>query len=101
LPAERSFVQTESDNIVVTAFKKAEDDSSLILRFYEWAGKSGDVSVQLPEPAVSASETDLMERPTGSVSVSGREVKVPTKAYEIKTVKVQFSAARDGAEGRQ
>ena len=101
LPAEFSFLQTKSDNVIVSALKKAEDDDSLILRFYEWAGKQGDVTVQLPAGATSAWETDLMERPSNSLAVTNAEVKVPTKPYEIKTVKVQFSGIPVAAQDRQ
>lgn len=91
LPAEHSFVTTPADNIVVTALKRAEDSNSLVLRYYEWAGKESDVKLQLPPGAQSASETDLMERPIGSVEVENDRVTVHTKPYEIKTVAVQFS----------
>jgi alpha-mannosidase len=90
LPAQHSFLEPKSDNIIVTAVKKAEDDQAWILRFYEWAGKQGDVAIQLPPDASMASETDLMEKPSGTLPLSGGQVRVPTKAYEIKTVKVQF-----------
>ena len=100
LPTEFSFLQTKSDNVIVSALKKAEDDNSLILRFYEWAGRQGDVAIQLPAGAHSASETDLMERSSNSLAVTSGEVKVPTKPYEIKTVKVQFSEMPGAAKDR-
>jgi len=92
LAAEHSFVEAEADNVIVSALKKAEDDGSLILRFYEWAGKSGDVKLQIPPGAISAADADLMERPGESVRLQGETVTVPTKPYEIKTVKVQYAA---------
>jgi alpha-mannosidase len=88
---EHSFLQIQPDNVVLTAVKRAEDDSALIFRFYEWAGKEADVTLQLPSGAQSASETDLMERPTGGLSVKNGALNVHTKPYEIKTVKVQFA----------
>jgi len=91
LPAEHSFLQVKSDNVVVTAVKKAEDDSALIVRFFEWAGKQSDVAIQLPPGATSAKETNLMEKPSGDLLLSNGEVKVPTKPYEIKTVEVKLS----------
>jgi alpha-mannosidase len=101
LSAQYSFLEAKSDNVIVTAVKKAEDDNALILRFYEWAGKQGDVAIQLPPDATSASETDLMERPSGDLSISNGEVKVPTKPYEIKTLKVQFSGMpREAGENK-
>ncbi len=72
--------------------KKPEDDDSLIVRFYEWAGKAGDVHLHLPRAATAAFETDLMERQERPLSLAsgGTEVVVPTQAYEIKTVKLKF-----------
>ncbi len=89
LPAEHSFLQVPADNVIVSAIKKAEDDNALVVRFYEWAGKQGDVVLQVPPGAQSARETDLMEKPLGSLTLNGNAVSVPTKPYEIKTVKVQ------------
>jgi alpha-mannosidase len=91
LPGEHSFVQAQSDNVIITSLKKAEDDSALILRFYEWAGKESDVTLQVPAGAESASETNLMEKPIGSLPVHNGGVTVHTKPFEIKTIKVQFA----------
>ncbi|MGA9968030.1 MAG: glycoside hydrolase family 38 C-terminal domain-containing protein [Terriglobales bacterium] len=92
LPAEYSFVKIESDNVVLTAVKKSEDDDSLVLRFYEWAGKEVDVKLQLPAGAQSTSETDLMERSIADLAVHDGIVTVHTKPYEIKTLKVRFAS---------
>jgi len=106
LAPEHSFLQTQAENIIVTAIKKAEDENALILRFYEWAGNESDVALQLPEGAESATETDLMERPIVSptlaaenaakmghpLSLQNGTVKVHTKPYEIKTIKVLFNS---------
>jgi len=97
LAPEHSFVQARSENIVVTALKKAEDDDALVLRFYEWAGKDGEAEVQIPPGAQSAVETDLMERPIGGLSVQNDGIKVRTKPYEIKTIKVQYSPIAESA----
>jgi alpha-mannosidase len=91
LPPEHSFVQIEQDNVVLTAVKKAEDDDDIVLRFYEWAGKETDVQLHLPEGVMSASDADLMERPHAVLRIRNGTVSVPTKPYEIKTVKVHLS----------
>ncbi len=91
LPDEHSFVRVEPDNVVLTAIKKSEDDDSLVLRFYEWAGREADVKLQLPAGAQSASETDLMERSIASLAMQNDAVTVHTKPYEIKTLKVRFA----------
>ena len=54
------------------------------------------VRLQLPRKAASAVETDLMEKRGRALAIapSGREVVVPTRPYEIKTVEVTFAAIR-------
>ncbi len=91
LPGEHAFVRVEPDNLVLTAIKKSEDDDSIVLRFYEWAGREADVQLQLPAEAQSASEADLMERSIASLAVHNNAVTVHTKPYEIKTLKVRFA----------
>ncbi len=92
LPPEHFFVEIQPENVVLTAIKKSEDNQSLTLRFYEWAGKDSDVKILLPPAAQSASETNLMEKPIGSLSVQNNSITVHTKPYEIKTVQVEFVA---------
>ena len=101
LPAEHSFVQTKSDNVIVTSMKKSEDDNSLVIRFYEWAGKQGEVTLQIPPGAQSASETNLMEKPEASIPVHDDSVTIDTKPYEIKTIKVQFAGESQTEAARQ
>jgi alpha-mannosidase len=95
LPPSYSFVQVAPENVVLTAVKKAEDDSALVLRFYEWAGREADIALHIPSGARSASETDLMERSLAGLPVKGGAVTIHTKPYEIKTVKVDFARPQD------
>lgn len=86
-----SFLQIASDNVVVTAFKKAEDNNDLVVRFYEWAGKDSNIQLQFSNAMESSQETNLMEKPVGSLAPKANVVAVPTKPYEIKTVQIHFS----------
>jgi len=90
LPPEHAFLQVQPDNVIVTAMKKAEDDDSLIVRFYEWAGKATDVKLQLPPGAQQASDANLMEKPAASLPVENGLVTVRTGPFEIKTVRIRF-----------
>jgi alpha-mannosidase len=94
LPPQQGFARISPGNVVLTVLKKAEDDDGLIFRFYEFEGKPAEVRLQLPRRAVSAVETNLMEKPGRSVAIapSGRELAIPTGPYEIKTVEVTFAA---------
>jgi alpha-mannosidase len=90
-PARNSFVHSEAKNIVITAVKKAEDSNSIILRFYEWAGKDGPVHIQIPKGAVSAEFTNLMEDEHGATIPIDRDaIDVPAHPYEIVTVKIDY-----------
>jgi alpha-mannosidase len=93
LAPEHSFLDVQPATVVLTAMKKAEDASTLVLRFYEWAGKETDVRLQLPPGAQSAQETDLMEKSSARLPLKDGIVTVHTKPYEIKTVAVQFTSA--------
>jgi alpha-mannosidase len=92
-PAKLSFSRIEAGNVVLTALKKAEDNNGLVFRFYEFEGKAGEVRLQLPRKAATAVETDLMEKQGKPVTISpsGRELLIPTGAFEIKTVEVTFA----------
>ncbi|WP_158822129.1 glycoside hydrolase family 38 C-terminal domain-containing protein [Granulicella sp. S156] len=94
LPLRHSFVEVAAQNVVLTAVKKAEDNNALIFRFYEWAGKDGDVRIQIPKGATTARLANLLEQPEGSPLAiqNGDSVSVPTHPYEIVTVKVEYPA---------
>jgi alpha-mannosidase len=96
-PKTRSFATVEPANVIVTALKKAEDSNDLIFRFYEFQGKSTKVILRLPEAAVSAAETNLLEKHEQALKLqqNGHELIVPTEPYEIKTIGVSFPAAKD------
>ena len=40
-----------------------------VVRFYEWAGKDGEITLQLPAGAQAAVDTDLMEKPMGDAAL--------------------------------
>jgi alpha-mannosidase len=93
LPAAHSFVSASPENVVLTAVKKAEDSDGLILRVYEWAGKSSTAEFHVPAGATGATITNLMEKPEGSqLQVAGDVVKVPIHPYEILTIRVDYPA---------
>jgi alpha-mannosidase len=92
LPPQHSFVVVAGDNVVLTALKKTEDNDALLIRLYEWAGKTADVQITLPKGASSASLTNLMEKSESAkrLSVTKHQVTVPVHPYEIVSVLVEF-----------
>ncbi|HEX6770877.1 MAG TPA: glycoside hydrolase family 38 C-terminal domain-containing protein, partial [Acidobacteriaceae bacterium] len=96
LPAQHSFAGVADSNVVLTAMKRSEDGKGLVMRFYEWAGKEGSVTLTVPPGATSAAVVNLMEKAEGeSLSVNGDKVTVPVKPYEIQTVKVDYPPATE------
>ena len=90
-PAEHSFVGVAADNVVLTAVKKAEDSDGLLFRVYEWAGKSGEVTISVPPGATGASLVNLMEAPEGgALGISGDKVSFPITPFAIQTVRVDY-----------
>jgi alpha-mannosidase len=94
LPSSFSFVKTEPEDVVLTAMKKTEDGDGLLVRFFEWQGRQGNVTLTLPPGIVSATVANLMEKPEGEpLAVSGgRQVTVPVTPYQIQTVIVHYPA---------
>ena len=93
LPAEYAYITVKPENVVLTAMKKSEDTNGLIFRTYEWAGKSGDVTIHVPKGAVGATVTNLMEKPEGdALKVVDDTVTAPIHPYEILTLRVDYPA---------
>ena len=89
LPERHSFLELKGENVVLTAAKKAEDDGAIVFRFYEWAGKEGDIVLRPDSGLESAAETDLMERPLKALAIENGGATIHTKPFEIKTVAIR------------
>jgi alpha-mannosidase len=86
-----SFIRVGPSNLVLTAVKKSEDGAGLLLRFYEWAGKSGTATVTVPGGFSNATLTNLMETPeAGSLAVSSGTISVPFSPFSIVTLRVEY-----------
>jgi alpha-mannosidase len=92
LPSEHSFASVDNPNVTLTAIKKAEDSDALVFRMYEWAGTPTDVKLHVPQGAMYAVESNLMEKVEGPhLGLSGDIVTVPIKPFEILTVQVFYA----------
>ena len=92
LKPEHSFASVDAGNVVVTAIKKAEDSNALVLRFYEWEGKGGNVTLTVPPGATSASLVNLMEAPEGApLSIAKNQITMPVGPFQIQTVRVDYT----------
>ena len=79
-----SLISFDTKNIVLDAFKKAENEEAYVLRFHEYTGRRGKINLKTGLKFDSWCESDLMENPLGEWKQTAIEVEV--KPYEIKTI---------------
>ena len=79
-----SLISFDATNIVLDAFKKAENEEAYVLRFHEYTGRRGKINLKTGLKFDSWCEADLMENPLGEWKQTAMEVEV--KPYEIKTI---------------
>lgn len=91
VPAEGTFL-TLPDTVRISGVKLAEDDpSALILRFFDISGTSGKIGIRIPG-ARCAFETDILERPVVTLTVSEQGVvETAIPAYGLRTLRILFA----------
>ena len=82
-----SFVSANKPNAVITAVKKAENDDSLIVRFYDAYDCKSSVTLTVPKEYTRAYLCDLMENGLEELTVTDGRITVPTSNLEIVTLK--------------
>ena len=70
------------------------------MRFYEWAGKAGNVTLTVPKGTTGASVADMLEVAQGdalkvSPGKAGDVITVPVTPFEIQTVRIEYAPATD------
>ncbi|MBP1665127.1 MAG: man, partial [Bacteroidetes bacterium] len=91
LGREFSFVKLSTSQVALKTLKKAQNDDSYILRFYETQGKEAkNVTVEFPSAIVSAVETNGVEHEIGKATFSGNKLTFSTTAFSPKTFAVKL-----------
>lgn len=90
LPSSLSFFRISPCSVILSCIKKAEDSSSLILRFYETEGKKRNLEITLPFSAKEVFETDFLENNKEKVKFKGNKIYCSIGSYEIKSLKVKM-----------
>jgi len=92
LPRELSFIATTGKSTMLETVKRAEDDDSLILRFYEYGNAREKVRVDFFEfmEIEEVWETNLMEEDERKLDLTSENSFVFTiRPYEIRTFRVR------------
>jgi len=91
---EASFLEIDQPNVVLAAWKVADDGNGIIMRFLELGGKGSTVNVRLPHiKAESAWSCDLMEQKRDPLPLSSQGFSFPVKPFQIVTVRVKGTPA--------
>jgi alpha-mannosidase len=93
LPPSYSFLRLEPDNLVISAFKRAEASNDVILRFYETSGKRTTARIEMFRPVKGVSEVNLLEDEVKNKKqkikkLSPNTLSMKIKPFEIKTLKL-------------
>jgi alpha-mannosidase len=90
LGAEGTFLFVDSDHVILSACKKAENSDRMVLRLFEAEGRPGDVKIGFDRPVVRVMETDMMEENEKDLGQSGPNIIIPIHANEVKTLVLEF-----------
>jgi alpha-mannosidase len=82
LPLEKSFLAFDHPNVVITGVKLAEDDQSLVVRFYEAFGRPTTASLLTPFVVKHTHVVNFVEDELGHEKIDA----IPLRASEIKTL---------------
>jgi len=82
LPATQTGVSVSRAGVLVTAFGKNPDSAGTLLRVWEQAGKSGEISVTIPGKFTMAKPVNLRGEKTGEpVQIRGGKLTINLPAY--------------------
>ena len=89
LPRRHSFYSVQPDNLIVSAFKKAEDRESCILRVFNPTGKAIKGEIKFAAPVKAAYLTDMNETRREKIAVTkAGGLKIDAGSNKIVTVEV-------------
>jgi alpha-mannosidase len=91
IPPRQSFLQVESESLIVETLKQAEAGDDLVLRTFDSHGCHANIALNFSETIDHVAETDLMEEnPVTMERSGGHDLLVSYTPYEIKTHRIDF-----------
>ncbi|MFQ6134926.1 MAG: alpha-mannosidase [Nitrososphaerales archaeon] len=89
-PREGSFIQLKPSSLMLSAFKRSDDGSGSIVRFYETEGRKTEGDIRFHKKVKEAYETDLLENETKRLEPHSNRVKIEINPYEVKSLKIML-----------
>jgi alpha-mannosidase len=90
LPASFSLFSVEPDEVVVSAVKKAENDSAMVVRMFNISDRQVVAKLTAFKPIKSATLVNMLEEPLEDLSVSDNSLSLPLKRNQIVTLKLVY-----------
>ncbi|MDM5280412.1 alpha-mannosidase [Paenibacillus silvae] len=87
-PSRHSWLQFQSEHVILDTIKVSEDGTGTVLRFYESSGGREKVQVKWNEQHVRASIINLLEDELQPLSCEDGAFELTFRPYEIKSVKL-------------
>jgi alpha-mannosidase len=88
--SQSSFLQVDQPNVVMNAWKEAEDGEGTIMRFTELNGESSTVKVTVPVVDLQAAWTcNAVEKCKDPLSVTQHDFTFAIKPFQIVTLRIQ------------
>lgn len=82
-----SIAKSDCENVVVETIKKAEDDSSVIVRLYETYNQKSDAQISVGFDFKEVYLCDMLENNLEKIESENNAVKIKVKNFEIITLK--------------
>lgn len=86
--ASHGFIGTSGGEVVIDAFKKAQDGRGYILRIVEATQSRGNITVDFGFDISSVIECNMIEEDKGAVERSGNSFTFAIKPFEVKTFRI-------------
>jgi len=87
LPERKSFLTVNVDNIIISAFKKSENQNAVVVRMYDILGKSTNPEIRMDFKPLSCYKTSLIEEEIEELKHSENVIKIKVENYSIETFK--------------
>ena len=90
LPEQKSFISTGDGMILLTAFKKSEDNGSVTLRMTDMSGAEQNAQLEMFIPFMKIYKTNLIEEEEKATNLSGKSFNIKVGKNSIETFKLKL-----------
>ncbi len=88
LKEEKSFINLEGNNLVLTSIKKALNSDEWVIQWFETMGKKTDAILTLPRVPKKVFKSNFMEENLEPLKFTGKKIKVITNKFSVITIKI-------------